>query len=314
MGKVAISILNYNTYDYTIECIKSILVQKYENFTIFIVDNNSTNKSVKFIEGYLSSENVEYVSLSENEINEIEDLNKYKIIFIKSNKNDGYAAGNNKALNIAIESKLYDYYWIINNDTIVEQDTLCLMVDTLKKDTLKRPVGNYVYYYDDKEKLQMSGGLEIDKKTFKPFFSDREEKIDYLGGVSYLVDNTFIDKYGVMYEGYFLNSEDLEYFYKYKLDFINKHENINAFNIVGKIYHKESATQGKVSPMSNYYYSRNLLYSCKKLQPELMLGLLLFFTLRIIKWTFINIAMAKSIVWAIRDYTRGVIGKVKYFD
>lgn len=310
MNKVAIILLNYNTYEYTIECVKSIFNQGYKDYSIFIVDNNSTNDSFKYICEFLDCEEKDYVLMNDNS----NITNKNEIFMIKSNENNGYAAGNNIALRKAVASNQFNYYWIINNDTIVKKDTLSLMVNCINKDKLKRPVGNYVYYYDNRSTMQMAGGLEISKFNFKPSFSKDKDKIDYLGGVSYLIDNNFICKYGLMYEDYFLNSEDLEYFYKYKIDFLKEKKSDNAFNVIGEIYHKESATQGKVSPMSNYYYSRNLLYSCKKLAPSRMIGLYCFFALRIIKWSLKDKRMAKSIIMAIRDYKNGVLGKIKYFE
>lgn len=310
MKRVAIILLNYNTYEYTIECLKSLFNQEYINYSIFIVDNNSTNNSIKYIYEFLDREGKDYILIDDKD----EMIGDNKIFLIKSYENNGYAAGNNIALKKAIASSKFDYYWIMNNDTVVKKDTLSLMVNCLNNDKLKRPVGNYVYYYDNNDIMQMAGGLKINKFNFKPSFSNDESEIDYLGGVSYLIDNTFISEYGLMYENYFLNSEDLEYFYKYKIDFLNKNESINAFNVIGDIYHKESATQGKVSPMSNYYYSRNLLYSCRKLAPRRMIGLYCFFVIRIIKWIFKDKKMAKSILIAIRDYKKGILGKVKYFD
>lgn len=312
MDNVAIVLLNYNTYEYSIECLKSLFRQKYKNYTILLVDNNSTNNSMKFICDFLDNSKVDYVCIDEREEIKVNDYNK--TILIQANENNGYAAGNNIALKKAIKSNIFKYYWVINNDTIIKEDTLDKMVNCIKNDKLSRPVGNYVYYYDDKNKLQMAGGLKINRLNFKPKFSNDENNIDYLGGVSYLIDNDFIYKYGLMYEDYFLNSEDLEYFYKYKIEFKKKYLKENAFNVIGEIYHKESATQGKVSPMSNYYYSRNLLYSCKKLNPMRIIGLYIFFIFRIFKWGLKDRDMMKSILIAIKDYKSGVIGKVDYFN
>ena len=310
MSRVAIIILNYNSWDYTNKCLESLFNQDYNDYTVFVVDNASTNDSIERICGYLDSSKKVYITIDEDE----DYISGVNLIFIKSKENNGYAAGNNIALRKAIDSRKFDFYWVINNDTVVEKNTLSMMIECITKDKYRRPVGNYVYYYDNMEKMQMAGGLEISKKNFKPFFSHNKHSIDYLGGVSYLVDNKFISKYGLMYEGYFLNSEDLEYFYRYKNDFIKEYVGEDAVNVVGKIYHKESATQGKVSPMSNYYYSRNLLYSCKKFRPSIMINLYIFFIIRIVKWFIIDKSMAKSIVIAIKDYKNSVKGKVEYFN
>ena len=50
---VAVCLLNYNSFEDTIECVDSLIAQKGVAFSIIIVDNCSTNNSVLEIEKYL---------------------------------------------------------------------------------------------------------------------------------------------------------------------------------------------------------------------------------------------------------------------
>ncbi len=47
---VSVAIVNWNGEKYLYKCIKSLLNQKYKNIEVIIIDNDSTDNSVKIIE------------------------------------------------------------------------------------------------------------------------------------------------------------------------------------------------------------------------------------------------------------------------
>lgn len=107
MSKVGMIILNYNDYETTNKYIKKIKDFKSLN-QIVIVDNNSTDGS--------------YKKLSE--------LNNNKISVIKTDKNKGYAYGNNYGINYLNDKTDVEYIIISNPDIIVEEK----VINKLKKD------------------------------------------------------------------------------------------------------------------------------------------------------------------------------------
>lgn len=115
MYKTVIVILNYQTWRETIECIQSIeQSQMKEVVDIVIVDNASTNSSVKKLhEHYRGCE---------------------KIHIICSEKNDGFARGNNVGIKYAKEKLHADFVLCLNNDTLmIEDDYLQKMLRAYKK-------------------------------------------------------------------------------------------------------------------------------------------------------------------------------------
>ena len=62
-SRVNIIILNYNCWDDSIDCIKSVLNSTYKDFQIFLIDNNSSNKSEEKLIQYLSENSVNSLSL-----------------------------------------------------------------------------------------------------------------------------------------------------------------------------------------------------------------------------------------------------------
>lgn len=98
MNKVAIVILNYLNYKDTIECVESISVDQYPAKEIIIVDNGSTNNSKTILE------------------------EKYKnlagIHLVFSDKNSGFAGGNNLGIRYATDTLGYNFVLLVNNDTL----------------------------------------------------------------------------------------------------------------------------------------------------------------------------------------------------
>ena len=90
MNRIAIIILNYNTWEDTLkemEMVHNICKVNYQDF--IIVDNASPNDSLK--------------NLRKN--------SEKGFVLLTSSKNKGYAAGNNIGLRYASENN-YDYAWI----------------------------------------------------------------------------------------------------------------------------------------------------------------------------------------------------------
>lgn len=105
MSKIVFLILHYYTYEETIKCVESIENLSYKNIEIVIVDNGSKNDSGKLLnEKYKNNKNV-HIILSE--------------------KNLGFANGNNLGFKYAKEYLNADYIVMCNNDVYMIQDNFC---------------------------------------------------------------------------------------------------------------------------------------------------------------------------------------------
>ena len=101
MSKIGMVILNYNDYETTSNYIDMIKNYKSINY-IVVVDNNSTDGS--------------YEKLSK--------INSNKIKIIKTDKNKGYAYGNNFGINYLNENNDVDYIIISNPDIEVDEKVI----------------------------------------------------------------------------------------------------------------------------------------------------------------------------------------------
>lgn len=102
---VSIVILNYNSSQYTVDCIDSILKSSYQQYEIILVDNNSNADERGVIINYLN------------------DTDNNKIHFIENDINFGFALGNI----FGISAAKGEYIFILNNDTLVDECALDIL-------------------------------------------------------------------------------------------------------------------------------------------------------------------------------------------
>lgn len=100
---VSFVILNYCSTDITVQCVESIKENIiYENYSIVIVDNGSTNNSGEILKERYNSDS--------------------RIAVLCLNENVGFAKGNNKGYQYAKDVFKAQYVIITNSDTIFEQN------------------------------------------------------------------------------------------------------------------------------------------------------------------------------------------------
>jgi GT2 family glycosyltransferase len=107
---VSVIILNFNGKDYLNNCLFSVLNNNYSSFEVVLVDNGSTDSSIKDVEKTFG--------------------NDKRLKIFKSNKNLGFGAGNNFGLARAGGQ----FMVFLNSDTTVDANWLAVLVDALEKD------------------------------------------------------------------------------------------------------------------------------------------------------------------------------------
>jgi GT2 family glycosyltransferase len=256
--KVIIFLVNYNSGDDTLECINSIFRSDYSDFYIVVVDNSSTDNSFQkfadFREGN-ASENKDFdplPALSDSEV-----LFCDCLVFVKTSKNLGFAGGNNFGLSYAKNLGLeFEYAWFLNNDTIIEEDTLSVLVDRMDSERRNNSkvgvLGNKLLQYSHPEKFQGVGGLyNRFTATCKPMgeneidegqFNLPKIEVDYPIGASLFVSTMFIDAVGLMKDDYFLFFEELDWVIRGKECGFNF-----GYEFKAKVFHKigNSTNSGK---------------------------------------------------------------------
>ena len=237
--KVFIVILNWNGIEDTKECLDSLKKLVYDNFKVVLVDNGSTDGSV-------SSIKCEYPS----------------VVLMENRDNLGYTEGNNIGMKYALENGA-DYLWLLNNDTVVQEEALQEMVKSAESSKEVGLLNPYIYYHDDPETLQFKGSIvdwenySIRKlSTDKPENGSVEGSRTALWGTALLIKREVVDAIGYLDERYFAYYEDEDYCLRalkkgFECAVVSK----------AKIYHKDSrSTGGYTAPMQVFLRVRNYYF------------------------------------------------------
>lgn len=195
--KVLIVILNYCTYKMTLEIIDTLHQDlSYLRFDILVVDNASPNEADKVLR-----------------INSREKGYQY----IQSDRNAGYAAGNNIGIRYAVQNG-YDYTWVINNDiAFKDSDVLTYMVKAMESSPRVAAVSPRVYDIEGKESLQfffrpsmwdMSFGIIGSRKKRAAVDASVSREIYRPQGCCMLLRNSAMQETGYLDEETFLYCEE----------------------------------------------------------------------------------------------------------
>lgn len=263
---VSIITINYIQIADTIEFLESAEKITYPNVEIIVVDNNSpTGKPTEEIKGRFS-----------------------KVKFIENDENVGFAGGNN----IGIKVAKGEYYFLINNDTILFPEFLEPIIEFMQEHPDAGMASPKVLYPDGKT-IQFAGGTKISTltgrgKCFGLMEKDTGQfdlnyKTELVHGGALIIPRKVVDKIGLMPELYFLYYEELDWCeivkrMDYSIYYIGK----------SKIIHKESVSTGTESPLKIYYLTRNRLLFMRRNSSHihLIIGLLFFSLFSIPKNTF----------------------------
>ncbi|MHB8442764.1 MAG: glycosyltransferase family 2 protein [Patescibacteria group bacterium] len=254
MPRVSIITINYNGLNDTIECLESLKKIDYPNYEVFVVDNASRNN-----EGdKLKKKFGDYIKL------------------IQSDKNLGFAGGNNFAIREIIKESKSKYICLLNNDTVVDKSFLDHLVEKAESDSniasvMPQSLQYYninmidscgIYYYKSGISLILNLNKEKDTVFKEKLFSS--EGVCSIYRIQALKEIAYKDEY--FDEDFFMYAEDLD------LGFRLIHKGyISEFEVKSIIYHKRGTTAGKESDFARYHHSRNILLTIYKNYPTYFL-------------------------------------------
>ena len=289
---IHIVILNYNNAVDTIECIDSFKCISGFRCRLIIVDNDSRKEDVNKIKNHILGED--------------------NIIFIETEKNLGYAGGNNIGIKRAIEEGA-EYLAIVNNDVVVNEHSFDKSIDILDSDENVAFVGPAILHYGS-DIIQYTGGVINYQKMLvnrlnsglKYTKQDRTVDCDYVGGACLLFKSNIVSKLGYIPEEYFLFWEETDWCYKAK-----KMGMTCKCTLQNYINHKGSVSIRKEPGFETYYLERNRVVFFMNNANTLLNkidALIRIFAFAILK----GILRDRSYFSFIPYYIDGIIGRDKY--
>lgn len=234
--KLFVIILNYNGCQDTLDCIESVLASDYKDLVIVVVDNASTDNSYDVFSEKLSGE----------------------VVLLRSEKNIGYAGGNNIGIRYAQENRA-DYICVLNNDTVVLPNTFSKCISILEENPNAGFVGPVILEYSENIVQSTGGNIYIQKGEVT--LNNNGKSIvqlppqlpcDYIGGACILLRASLLDQVGLIPEAYFLFFEETEWCYKAKQSGLQNLCVPDAY-----VRHKGSASIDAIDGLHTYLMERN---------------------------------------------------------
>ncbi|MES2647834.1 MAG: glycosyltransferase family 2 protein [Bacteroidota bacterium] len=258
MKHISIITVNYNQPLATEELLNSILEKNSGDLPeVIVVDNGSK-------EDHTTSWKTAYPDF----------------IFIRSEKNLGFAGGNN----LGIKHSKGKYLFLINNDTVVTGNLMPTLSKFLDENPDYAIVCPKIRYYDEPDILQYAGFTKMNfytarNKCVGQFETDKGQYdsvpklTHYPHGAAMMLRKDLVDKVGLMPENYFLYYEEMDWCEMFKRA---GYKCGLCMEVV--IFHKESLSTGKNSVLKDFYMNRNrLLFVRRNAAPAQLAIFFLYF-------------------------------------
>ena len=238
--KLSIITVNYNGLKDTCVLIDSITFN--EDMEVIVVDNGSTENEASVLQEYYPN-----------------------IKVIRSDKNLGFAGGNN----LGIKAAKGKYLYLINNDTVFKEFNLGVLIKRLDSSPMIGMVCPKIRFAWDNNPIQFAGYTPLSPITIRNraigFGEEDKGQYDtphqtpYAHGAAMMFKREVIDTVGLMPECYFLYYEEVDWSMM-----ITRAGYEIWYEPASTIYHKESQSTGQKSPLRTYYITRNRLLLVKR--------------------------------------------------
>jgi len=293
--RTLIVLVNRNNRVDTVGCLESL--RRCEgNFDVIIADNGSTDGSLEAIrdwaEGKLTVDTsalawagirdhpvtqpaISY-GIFQNEQAAIDDRTERWLTVASTGGSRGFPAGNNLGLRYGL-TRDYAYFWVLNNDTVVDPAALVRLVERMESEPAIGICGSTLVFYHRPTIVQAYGGsryhpraassntVGLDSPLVLPP-PDQFAQFDYVVGAAMFVSRAFIEKIGLMNAEVYLYFEEMDWTLRMQPHFRNGYEPDSI------VYHKAGGTMGggfkRASRHRIYYLTVNRVLFTRKHFPQ----------------------------------------------
>ena len=287
---VSIITVNYNNSVVTCELLASLKINSYHNIEVIVVDNASKEDPTAAL------------------------LNVWPVVkVIRSEKNLGFAGGNNLGIKAASGS----YLFLVNNDTEFTDGLIEGLIETFEQYPDAGVVSPKFHYFFHKGTIEYAGYQAVDPFTGRNAMIGCREKDNgqydavsitpYAHGGAMMISREALEKTGLMPEVYFLYYEEFDWCEQFKRNGYKIYYQYKSL-----IYHKESMTTGKNSPLKTYFITRNrLLFMRRNTTMKGRLGFMLYFTFLTIPKNTLQFLLKREGVH-LKAFWRGIFWNIQH--
>jgi GT2 family glycosyltransferase len=245
--RVLISILNWNGGDKSLECLRSVFELDYPAYAVTVLDNGSVDDSARRIADAFPQATV-----------------------MESGVNRGFCGGHNFVIERGLREE-FDYFWVLNNDSIVSPQSLSQLVDCMERNPRIGLASPAIYFRDQPGRIQFCGAwLNLDRQDYTKAtsFEEVQRKEEsapermVLYGTALILRRNIVEQVGFFNEKYFAYYEDIELsFRSSRAGFINKVVSES------RVWHEQPATGHKPAHFF-YYMTRNAYWFWRSAVPS----------------------------------------------
>ena len=255
--KLAIVLVNWNSFELTKDTLVSLQQTTYTNYDCIMVDNGSADGSGDRIEKAFPN-----------------------CIVLKSATNKGFTGGNNIGMDYALQQG-YEYIMLLNNDVAVESNFLEPLIAALDQAPSVGAVQPLIYFHHDRNLIWNAGSTynpflgicatpDYNKKDPGHQFIHQSKKIDWITGCAFMIRASVLQEVGLLKEAFFIYYEDVDLSFRikaagYQLDYVPSSV---IYHIAGMSHKtKEKGKEGFVSPKVHFLNARNRIWCLKEHTP-----------------------------------------------
>ena len=236
----AIVLLNYNGLEDTRKCLASLERITYRPLLVIVVDNGSQEDSTGILR-----------------------LEFPWCAVIRSERNEGWAGGNNIGIRYAL-GKDAEYVILLNNDTVVSEELVSRLMDAARAHPEFGIIGPVINDMEYPDQVQTDGCM-FNRKDAPGFFQRKPvplkrshppaiTEVDIVNGCCMMISKRVFDTIGFINERFFLIHEESDFC-------LRAVEAGFRCGVIGEslVWHKHSASFNRAGNWrQRYYYVRNL--------------------------------------------------------
>lgn len=299
--KSAIVIVNWNCWEDTARCVNACGHLSDFDGAVIVVDNRSTDDSLKQLQAWSqgtvsiepTAQHSEIAALERAALEplrfrgmsgeqtlsqqiEKEGLSHRSWYLVDAGKNEGFGAGNNVGLRLAMRDRKCTLFWCLNADAIPQRLAWTEIVSVCGEISLPCVAGAVLLNYDQPDTIQTVGSA-FSKTTLVTSFLHGNDQITvldglpeklpvgYPSGASLILNRSYIETFGYFDERYFLYYEEPDLVVRLK-------DATRSFVCTrSRVYHKGGQTTGGGSSvkdrslLADYEHNRSRMILAKKL-------------------------------------------------
>lgn len=255
MKRVDVVVLNWNGWQDTVACLASLQRQDYSNFNLLVVDNGSTDGSVFQINKAMPS-----------------------VELLQTGVNLGFGGGCNVGIRHALAHGA-DYVWLINSDATVDPGALSALVRVAEKNPALASVGSVLYEADSEHQIQLWGGGSVNRWLGRSRHQISPAALDFISGASILLCRAALEEVGLFDEtNFFMYWEDTDLGFR-----LRRAGWQLAVAEDSQVWHKQSASLGKRSPLLDEYFTRSGVRFLRRYAPIPFISITLMLVMMLAK-------------------------------